>query len=90
MTNREENVEMVLEKRNFLSKKFVNGRNKSAIKAAKNNGAKTPLPIFAKYPKAKILTSTKAKRRTNGNFISFIIQSKAKRGFQYKKNASKK
>ena len=66
---------MVRENLAFLSKKLANGRNRSAIKKEKKIGAKTLLPIFAKYPKAKIHTRISASFSTNGSLISFIKQS---------------
>ena len=73
ITNNDEKVEIVLEKRNLRSRKLENGRNKRAISIEKNNGAKTVLPIFAKYPIARMLMSIKASLSKKGSFKSVII-----------------
>lgn len=44
MMNTDEKVDAVLEKRHFLSKKLENGKNRSAIKKAKNMGASMVWP----------------------------------------------
>jgi len=85
ITSKEENVEMVRENFAFLSRKFAKGRNNNAIKKEKKRGAKTPFPIFAKYPIAKILTKIKASLSTKGSLISFMKQSNNKLFFGKKK-----
>lgn len=51
---------MVLENLKYFSKKLANGKNKSAIKNAKNKGDKMVCPSFAKKPSSTMLMSTKA------------------------------